>query len=328
MAVKCPLCQDDGATRLFESRDRIHKLPGTFTIFQCKRCHAVFIQPWLTYEELAVYYPDHYTGYRHSRSLERKSYRGLRRFVLENYYGYPSSGRTKPSWLKRTTAFLLSFIMAKDAIPYRGAGNFLDVGCGGGSYLYRLRGWGWNVRGVEPSASGVKQARALGLEVRQGKLPGAGFPDGFFDAVRLNNVLEHLTDPEETFREIARILRSDGVVYITVPNTRSLNFRLFGENWYGLDAPRHVILYCPRALRFLCDSTGFEIVKIRFDSRAFNFVRSVKYFLEENGRRWPGWIRRINWPSNKLIRRSLKPLFYFVDLMGLGDVMHATLARR
>jgi len=249
----------------------------------------------------------------------------MRRFVLENYYGYPSGEGNHRSPLKKGLAFFLSFVLSKDAIPYRGGGNFLDIGCGGGSYLYRLKQWGWNVYGVEPGSAGVAQARSLGLNVHHGQIGDAGFPNNFFDAIRLNHVLEHLTDPQCTFREIRRILKADGIVYITVPNTRSLNFRLFGENWYALDAPRHVISYSPATLSFLCNATGFEVVQLRFRSGAFNFVRSMQYLLEDRGESWPRWMHKINWPRNKFVRRTLKPLFFLLDIAGFGDVMTATL---
>lgn len=325
MAGLCPLCGHDGAGRLFESRDRVHRLPGTFTIFRCHRCHAVFYQPFLQAGELSSYYPDTYGRYRRSKAIDRKTYKGIRRFVLESYYGYPPLEKRRPSPVGRGAAFFLSFLMARDAIPYRGEGNLLDVGCGGGSYLYRLKQWGWNAYGVETSAAGAAQARSLGLNVYQGQVEDAGFPDNFFNVVRLNHVLEHLAEPQATFREIARVLNPDGVVYITVPNTRSLNFWLFGENWYGLDPPRHVISYCPEALRFLCDATGFEIAMIRFRSGPFNFVRSVKYYLDDKGDRWPRWLREINWPSSKPIRRTLKPFFSLLDGLRLGDVLQVTL---
>ncbi len=327
MTVPCPLCDFDGTNRLFESRDRVHGLPGVFSIYRCARCSAVFIHPWLTDDELAAYYPDHYGRYRHSKSLEKKSYTGIRRFILENYYRYPSLNGENSSVPKKWAAFLLSFMMAKGAVPYRGEGKFLDVGCGGGSYLYRLKQWGWKVYGVEPSATGTEQSRSLGLSVHQGQVEDAGFSDGFFDVVRLNHVLEHLTDPKKTLREIYRILKSDGVLYLTLPNTGSLNFWLFQENWYGLDPPRHVISYCPRTLGFLCSVTEFEIAEISFQSGAFNFVRSVKYLLEDKGRHRLGWLHRIDWPRNKPIRRVLKPFFYLVDLLRIGDVMVATLRK-
>ena len=327
MTATCPLCGAVEPTRLFESRDRVHNLPGNFTVFQCRRCCAVFYWPVLGVEELSRYYPESYGRYRHSRAIGKKTYKGIRRFVLENYYGYPSPKGGKPSLFNRWAAFVLSFFMAKDAIPYRGEGNLLDVGCGGGSYLYRLKSWGWNSYGVEPSAVGAAQAHSLGLNVHHGQIEDARFPDSLFDVIRLNHVLEHLTDPHGTMREIGRILKPEGIVYITVPNARSLNFWLFGENWYGLDIPRHVVSYSPEALKFLCDGTGFEIVRMRFRSGPFNFVRSVKYYLEETGDRCPYWLRRINWPSNKMIRRTLKPFFFFIDRVCFGDVLQATLRK-
>ena len=327
MTRLCPLCKGDQTVRLFEGRDRVHGLLGDFTVFQCRRCRAVFYLPPLQAAELSRYYPDNYGRYRHSRAIGKKAYKGIRRFVLENYYGYPSPKGGKPSLFNRWAASLLSLVMAKDAIPYRGEGRVLDIGCGGGSYLYRLKSWGWDAYGVEPSAAGAAQARSLGLHVYQGRLEEAAFPDSFFDIVRLNHVLEHLTDPHGTLCEIKRIVRPDGLVYVTVPNTRSLNFWLFRENWYALDIPRHVVSYSPEALKFLCGATGFEIVGTRFRSGPFNFVRSVKYYLEETGDRYPYWLRRINWPSNKMIRRTLKPFFFLIDRVCFGDVLQATLRK-
>jgi SAM-dependent methyltransferase len=327
MMVTCPLCNGEKTKHLFHSRDRVHHIPGVFTIYQCAQCEAVFIQPWLKDAEISLYYPEHYGRYRYSRTLEKKDHSGLRRFVRENYFGYPWSQDGSPSWLKKSAAFLLSFVMAKGAIPYRGDGRFLDVGCGAGFYLYRLKQWGWNVYGVEPSERGFKQAKKLGLDVRHGELRNARFPEDFFDVIRLNHVLEHLTDPRGTFYEIQRILKPDGVVYVTVPNTRSVNFWIFGENWYGLDSPRHVISYCPKTLRYLCNVTGLEIVRIQFRPGAFNFVRSLQYYLEEQENRWPRWLRRIDWPRNKLVRRALKPFFFLIDIARSGDVMTVTLRR-
>lgn len=322
----CPVCFRPGASRTFSTRDRVHNLPGSFQLHRCAGCHALFIQPWLSYAELSAYYPENYGPYRHSRSLNniRDRDRG-RRFVLENYYGYPSRENRAPSSLKKTAAYLLSFVSAKDVIPYRGNGRFLDVGCGGGSFLYRMNQWGWETYGVEPSENGIQQASSLGLDVRHGMLPDANFPAKFFDVIRLSDVLEHLQDPKGTLLEIKRILKPDGRVYITVPNTRSFTFWLFRENWNALESPRHVISYCPRTLEVLCSMTGFEIVRIHFASGPFNFVRSVKLFFEAKGSAWPRQIRNIDWPRNKFIRRTLKPAFFAIDSLGFGDFLHATL---
>lgn len=282
----------------------------------------------MTEAKLANYYPEDYGRYRHGASLEKKKYQGWQRFVLENRYGYPARDGGRATLFKTSLAWLLSFFTAKGVVPYRGSGRILDVGCGGGGFLYRVKQWGWDTYGVEPSETGTRQAQSLGLNVRQGTLQGAAFETGFFDVVRLSNVLEHLPDPKAVFREIHRILKADGAVYVTVPNTKSLVFWLFRERWYALDAPRHVISYSPRTLERLAQSTGFEITQRSFNAGPFNFVRSMKYLAHDKGDYWPRWMRRIRWERSKAVRRALKPFFFFVDGLGFGDFLHATLEKK
>ena len=326
-SANCPLCERSGARQEFLSRDRVHSIPGTFAIHHCVSCDAYFIQPWLSAAELARYYPEGYGRYRHGGSLNKKNYQGWQRFILENYYSYPALDGRSTNTLKRALAWGLSFVTAKEVIPYRGAGKILDIGCGGGGYLYRLKQWGWDAYGVEPSATGVKQARSLGLDVAYGMVEDAHFESNFFDVIRLSNVVEHLPQPKETFREIRRILKPKGIVYVTVPNTRSLVFWLFRENWYALEAPRHVISYSLVTLKSLADATGFEVARIHFTAGPFNFVRSMKYLAEEKAQQWPQWLRRIRWDRSKLVRRMLKPCFFVVDKLGFGDFLHATLRK-
>ncbi|MBM4263587.1 MAG: class I SAM-dependent methyltransferase [Deltaproteobacteria bacterium] len=322
----CPLCAQPGAPRLFITRDRVHHTPGTFAIHRCSYCDAHFIQPWLDNDQLTQYYPAAYRRHGPAKSLDKKNYRGYwHRLVLECCYDYPATSSVgTASNIKRTAAWVLSWFMARQVIPYKGQGRILDVGCGAGSYLYRLKQWGWKTYGIEPSPAAAQQARALGLDVQQGTLRDAKYPDSYFDVVRLSNVLEHLPNPREVFAQIRRILKPDGIVYVTVPNTHSLIFWLFREHWFALDAPRHVISYSPKTLRVLCDASGFDIAAMNFSAGPFNCVRSLRYFLNEH-ENWPVWIRRIRWDHSKLLRRLLRPIFVIVDSCGYGDFLHATL---
>ena len=326
--IYCPLCYQPGAQRQFSGRDRVHGIPGEFSIYHCEYCQAYFIQPWLTAQELLQYYPEDYGRFRHGESFQRKRHDDWRRFILEYHYGYPSKSHLRSSRVARIAARMLSWVTAKGVIPYRGSGRVLDIGTGGGSYLFRLKQWGWTTFGVEPSETGYRRARSLGLNVFHGTLEAAGFPDNFFDVVRLSNVLEHLPNPRATFEEINRILRADGLIYVTVPNTDSMVFRLFRENWYAIDVPRHVISYSPKTLGTLAEFTGFTIENQNFSAGPFNFVRSVRYLLEAQKDRYPSWLGRIDWEHSKLIRRLLRPLFFLVDSAGYGDFVHVTLVKR
>jgi SAM-dependent methyltransferase len=327
-AAACPVCDADGAPRIFLTRDRFRRQPGIFAIHRCENCRAYFVQPRLSEQHFAGHHPEDCERHPLSRSLDEKISRGWQRFVLEHYYGYPKANCGESNALQYAVAFLLSWFTVKDAIPYRGDGKFLDIGAGSGSYLYGLKQWGWETYGLVSNAMAARRAQSLGLDVRHGTLAEARFPNAFFDVVRLSDVLEHLPHPVELFEEINRILKPDGLVYLSVPNTRSLVFWLFQKNWYALDPPRHAISYCPFTLETLCESTGFEIAHLRFSAGPFNLVRSLALFFEENAGRWPRWLRRIRWEQTKLLPRALQPLFLFIDALGYGDFLHAILRKK
>jgi hypothetical protein len=109
MTVACKVCSSAATDFLFESWDRVHAIPGRFQIYRCRRCGALFIEPWLTHEQLAPYYPEHYGRYRVSKSLEKGKRRRLRCFVLENYYGYRYARGDKDAGSKKRR--LLSFLL-------------------------------------------------------------------------------------------------------------------------------------------------------------------------------------------------------------------------
>lgn len=53
-------------------------------------------------------------------------------------------------------------------------------------------------------------------------------PDKQYDAIEMGFVLEHVDNPHELLRHYSLFLKSDGIIYIAVPNARSLH-RLVGN---------------------------------------------------------------------------------------------------
>ncbi|HYH81578.1 MAG TPA: methyltransferase domain-containing protein [Longimicrobium sp.] len=103
-----------------------------------------------------------------------------------------------------------------------GGKRCLDVGCGGGRYTIAMARMGASEAvGVDLGEAGLEdaraRARALGIEnVRfQGasalELP---FPDASFDFVCCSGVLHHTVGVERGLREIRRVLRPGGGLYI------------------------------------------------------------------------------------------------------------------
>ncbi len=112
--------------------------------------------------------------------------------------------------------------------------SILDAGCGTGLEtvrLARLVGSSGNVIGLDTSRNLLAEAnkRAQGsrlpIEYREGDVQQLPFPDNYFDVARAERLFLYLTDPRQALAELARVTKSDGVVYVIEPDfeTQTIN---------------------------------------------------------------------------------------------------------
>ena len=96
-------------------------------------------------------------------------------------------------------------------------GQVLDVGCGTGDFLAFRPG----TVGVDVNPYNVRHCRERGLRVELLQ-PDTDYPfaDASFDGAVMDNVLEHLVDPDPTVSEIHRVLRPQGTFVVGVPGHR------------------------------------------------------------------------------------------------------------
>jgi ubiquinone/menaquinone biosynthesis C-methylase UbiE len=106
--------------------------------------------------------------------------------------------------------------------------SLLDVGCGTGYFLKQAASAGLQTYGVDISEEGVKIAQGISptSKLQVGKGEELKFPDGSFDYVTCNGVLEHFLDMEKGIREIVRVGKSDAAFCIVVPNSDFLPWKL------------------------------------------------------------------------------------------------------
>jgi SAM-dependent methyltransferase len=96
--------------------------------------------------------------------------------------------------------------------------RLLDVGSGTGTLAGAAAAAGFNVEGVDREASMVAfcSRRIPGLRFRVGALPSLPYPDGAFDAVTANFVINHVARPAASVSELGRVCTSGGTVAITI----------------------------------------------------------------------------------------------------------------
>jgi SAM-dependent methyltransferase len=188
---------------------------------------------------------------------------------LEQHYGVPPDDYFEQHDTESRGAAAVGVLRRAEEL-IGGQGRLLDIGAGRGELLRAARDAGWSATGIEPSEAFARHAALYsGAEIRREAVEHCGFDQGSFDVVVMGSVLEHLYNPDETVREIARILRRGGALYVDVPNEVGLYFRvgnlyqrLRGRNWVVNTAPTfspyHVFGYSPRSLRALLAKHGLK----------------------------------------------------------------------
>lgn len=95
----------------------------------------------------------------------------------------------------------------------------LDFGCGWGLTLQFLSEHGAHCHGLDPSPEAVAYCQSKGLTVEVGDIDNFGaLADASYDVVLLQNVLEHLKDPEHALKRLCERMRPGGVIVCAVPN--------------------------------------------------------------------------------------------------------------
>jgi len=242
--VKCNLCNNNNTKLLFSKKDKFGLSDCDFGVVQCHNCGLIYINPRPSTDEIGKFYPDTYS-WKETLTAESKITKIIRR--LEKIYRY----------------HLLHYETSKVVkVAKRKTGKLLDVGCGAGDRLDIFRQLGFDTYGVETSSSAEYARGHLGLNVKQGDLSGANYPDSFFDIITICNVLEHTHNPQKVIGESHRILKEDGIVAIQVPNIDCIQFKLFKKRWAAVDVPRDLYYFNIRLLEKILAKENFEITKI------------------------------------------------------------------
>jgi SAM-dependent methyltransferase len=133
-------------------------------------------------------------------------------------------------------------------------GPILDVGAGEGALVDALHELGRDASGLErpPTRSDF---RAGDLEDEE---------DGVWAGVVFWHSLEHLRRPAEALEKARDLLCAEGVLAIAVPNSSSLQARAFGDRWFALDPPRHLIHLTSAALTGRLRELGLNVERISY----------------------------------------------------------------
>jgi len=212
-----------------------------FPIVRCTACGLVYVNPRRRQETLTEIY-------RQSSYFQNKD------DVTSGYNDYIADREILATFFNRQLDTIERHV--------RGRGRLLDIGCAFGFLLDEARRRGWQTAGVELSEFASSYARTEGgLDVCSKTLRDARYPGVHFDAVVMDDVIEHFGDPEAELREVWRVLKPGGVLLIHTPNVASPWYRLMRKHWVHLKPGEHLYYFSPSTLSRLLEKAGFRVVR-------------------------------------------------------------------
>lgn len=187
----CGLC---AGTRAHVIRAKDAKAGGPLPIAFCERCGLVRQEELPDPESLRIYYAHTY----------REDYKGVH--------------TPEPRHVRRAGLAALSRLgFLREAGGLRPGARLLDIGAGGGEFVYLAGRSGMAAEGIEPNVGYSEFAQSeYGARIRTMSID--DLEQGSADVVTLFHVLEHLADPQAAFRRIHAVLRDEGVLLVEVPN--------------------------------------------------------------------------------------------------------------
>ena len=149
-------------------------------------------------------------------------------------------------------------------------GKILEAGCGDGKYAFYLEKLGYEVHAVDYANNVISRNKEISRKTELGDpsrfrvmdISELDYPSNHFDGDISMGVIEHFDDPRVPLKEAYRVLKENGIIFLTVPNKFSPNH----ITRYTFDKLKKDMMIWQREysrweLEKLANSVGFETIK-------------------------------------------------------------------
>lgn len=185
-------------------------------------------------------------------------------FYEGGYFGEGEQGRRYTRRLGRRVQKSRNQIL--DLLNHAPPGPLLDIGCSMGYTLRAARELGLTPTGSDISEFALKTCREQGFRAERGELGALPFADGEFALVTMKHVLEHTPKPREALREVRRVLRPGGGLFIAIPHAgygkARRNPQQSGFYLPARHGREHFVYYTPETLTRMLVSEGFRVARV------------------------------------------------------------------
>ncbi|WP_297107207.1 class I SAM-dependent methyltransferase [uncultured Devosia sp.] len=256
---QCPACAEAGGSRIYREANASQR--QSFLDFS-RNTYAGAMDDWLDTIELVVM---HCTNCGHFWYRDQPGWEQLSEMYDATARRHAAKGVSlEPTPRSRIQlARLFRLVGKKDGVDHP---TLLDYGSGFGRWARAAKDAGFAVTGFEPSTTRLKEGNAdFELVNTLADLEGR-----HFDAINIEQVLEHVDDPFTALSNLHQYCHADTVLRITVPNLeRSFEGSTLWSTWpydgtraHTLAPFEHLQGFVPKSLQLLARRAGFREVPL------------------------------------------------------------------
>ena len=165
-------------------------------------------------------------------------------------------------------------------------GKILEVGCGGGGFVASVKNYRHDLKvfavDVNKKAIISGSTKYKDIHFKTGNAYALPYRKSYFDAVLIEDVLEHLASPQKALVEISRVLRENGVFHAYVPlegEWYTLHNLLYKLGWRAKERlAGDIQQFSIFSLRLSFKKAGFKIVNTKYSTHLLGQVVDAGYF--------------------------------------------------
>ena len=279
--ARCPNCNSEKIVAWVSGRDRLLRVNNqVFSYKRCENCDVAFQSPRPLEGSIHVYYPKDYGPFGRYETRTRLGIFGrMQGLVQRTSFNAINTFIGRPKFESK----IQKFYEKLSEHP-----KILDFGCGSGKFLDKAMRSGCETIGMDFSEVALAQVASRGHRAFSVDEVGwNGIADGSIKLTRMNHVIEHLYNPFAVLQRLHAKMSPGGFVHIATPNSDSKSARIYGQHWFSLDCPRHIVLFTPATLQTLVARAGFEVLELLHEPLTKDMARSWLYRKIDSGRRRP-----------------------------------------
>ena len=293
--IPCPACNSGRFNKLgYDVPDYEYRVSYTPVLLRCSNCGLIRHEQIPGYDKLGELYPDDYLVYNTS---------------------FKAASNALYSKLKTK----LYSMRAKNVANHIGtSGKILDVGCANGAFLTSMKQFGnYDLYGLDIKNTGIN-FKDLSINFNEGHIEELDYPEQFFDAIVLDNVMEHVPDPELFMKKVISILKPGGYIFGTTPNFNSTDRFVFQKYWGGFHMPRHIYLFNANNFELFMKNMGISKVNFPITANAADWAVSVQNFMRRNEEKQGKYKRA---PYFSIVAMAMAPVAFISSLFKINGVM-------